>query len=66
MNATECAYWNARVRTFYVTAHSYVSGRTIQVGKPHSTIEAALAAAKRLEAKRSDGQMLFIDSKRPS
>ncbi len=61
----QTARWNAKWSVFYVTRYSERSGRSIQIGKPYATVEAASAAAKRFDKRHPDKHMHFIDVVKP-
>ena len=65
ISPTEAAYWNAKYSAFYVTGTSPKTFKTIQIGKPHASIEEALRAAVRIEKRRGDGRFLFVDCVKP-
>lgn len=64
MTDQDAARWNAKHSAFYVTRFSPRSGHQIQVGKPHTDIREALAAAKRADL-RDRTWMHFIDYVQP-
>jgi hypothetical protein len=60
MNPREAERFNAKYKAFYLIRYSPKSYRFVQRGKPRPTIQSALAAAKKMDAR--DGHwMTFID-----
>ena len=64
MSVSEAAYWNSKYSQFYLTRYSPISYQHVAVGKPRATIEEALRAAEKLDAK-GGRHMTFIDVVRP-
>jgi hypothetical protein len=68
MSVIEYERLNAQFSTFYLTRYNPRTGNIMQVGKPQPTIEAALAAAARIDNRNrhKSSHLTFVDIVKPN